>query len=128
MAKKKHSVDRRSDCPVSCVLDIVGDKWTLLVIRDLVLGKKNFEEFLSSPERIATNVLSDRLRRLENQGFLTKETDPDDRRKSLYLLTTRGRELRTLMGTIARWGLKNIPNTAIAEGAEAAGLKKPKRK
>lgn len=117
MAQRKNDDLRRSDCPIACVLDIVGDKWTLLVIRDLALGKRHFEEFLDSPEKIATNILSDRLRRLELLGYVTKGVDPDDRRKSLYLLTARGEQLRTLMRYLARWGLKNIPKTALLDGA-----------
>lgn len=117
MAQTNGGESRRSDCPIACALDIVGDKWTLLVVRDLALGKRHFESFLDSPERIATNVLSDRLRRLENLGFVSKNVDQSDKRKSLYLLTPRGQELRTLMRYLARWGLKNIPETELLDGA-----------
>ncbi|QDU59421.1 putative HTH-type transcriptional regulator YybR [Planctomycetes bacterium Pan216] len=110
--KKKPTLDRRSNCPVACVLDLVGDKWTLLVVRDLALGVTHFEEFLDSPEKIATNILSDRLKRLQAAGYITKETEPADKRKSIYTFTERGKELKTLMGLLARWGLKNIPNTS----------------
>ena len=115
---------RRSDCPIACVLDIVGDKWTLLVIRDLALGRRHFEEFLHSPERIATNILSARLRQLEEAGYLTKETDPDDRRKSVYQLTDQGQQLLGLLRYIARWGLKHIPDTRLMEEAKQVARRK----
>jgi DNA-binding HxlR family transcriptional regulator len=126
MAKKKQldTDPRRSDCPVACVLDLVGDRWTLLVVRDLVLGVRQFEKFLDSPEGIATNVLADRLRRLEQAGYITKSTDPTDRRKSVYELTEQGESLRGLMRMIARWGLKNIEGTAVPE--RVRGLSKPR--
>ena len=117
MARIESTESRRSDCPIACALDIIGDKWTLLVVRDLALGKRHFESFLDSPERIATNVLTDRLRRLEKLGFVSKDIDQNDRRKSFYLLTSRGQELRTLMRYLARWGLKNISDTELLDGA-----------
>jgi len=116
MSKKSKSI-RRSDCPIACALDIIGDKWTLLVVRDLALGKRQFESFLESPEKIATNVLTDRLQRLESLGFVSKGVDPGDRRKSVYQLTEQGLQLRTLVRYVARWGLKHIPRTALLEGA-----------
>ncbi len=61
---------RRSACPMACTLDIVGDRWTLLVIRDLLTGKKRYSDFLASPEKIPTNILADRLRRLEREGLV----------------------------------------------------------
>ncbi len=63
--------NRRSNCPVACTLDLVGDRWTLLVVRDLIWGKTRFDEFLASPEGIATNILSSRLRLLEDLGYVT---------------------------------------------------------
>ena len=66
-------MDRRSNCPIACTLDIIGDKWTLLVLRDLFVFKKSrFEQFLDSPEKIATNILTDRLQRLEKAGLVTQ--------------------------------------------------------
>ena len=64
----------RSECPITNVLDILGDKWTLLVIRDLVLGKRRYQEFMSSPERIASNILADRLKKLAAAGLVTRRT------------------------------------------------------
>lgn len=104
---------RRSPCPISCSLDLLGDKWTLLVVRDLLLGRSRYREFLGSPEGIATNILSDRLRRLVEAGLV--ETEPSDERygASAYRLTTKGESLAPLVKQLARWGLENLPGTAM---------------
>ena len=83
----------RSDCPVSCALDLLGDRWTLLVVRDLLLrGRRHFEQ-LASDESIATNILTDRLGRLERAGIIAKRRDPDDGRRRIYTPTERGVDL-----------------------------------
>ena len=79
--EKKTKPMRRSDCAVACVLDIIGDRWTLLVVRDLLRGKRHFDDFLRSPEGIATNILSARLRTLCEQGLVKKTSDPSDQRR-----------------------------------------------
>ncbi len=107
------SDSRRSPCPVACALDLLGDRWTLLVVRDLLLGRRYFEEFLSSPEGIATNILSDRLKLLIAQGLVEKVPDEGDRRRFVYRLTPRGRSLRQVLVPLARWSLENIPGTQI---------------
>lgn len=114
--KKKHVPVRRSDCAVACTLDLIGDRWTLLVVRDLIGGKRYFDEFLRSPEGIATNILSARLRTLQEQGFIEKEPDPSDQRRSAYRFTEKGLALRELLGRIADWGHKYLPGTRIMEG------------
>src|SRR5205814_1086347 len=78
---------RRSDCAVACTLDIIGDRWTLLIVRDLLRGKRYFDEFLRAPEGIATNVLSARLRALCAQGWVEKTPDPSDQRRYTYRLS-----------------------------------------
>jgi DNA-binding HxlR family transcriptional regulator len=103
--------DRRSHCPLACTLDLVGDRWTLLVVRDLALGKSSFDQFLASPERIATNILAARLKWLEEQRFVRREPDPTDRRRSHYHLTPRGKRLGLLIKSIVRWGLAEIEST-----------------
>ncbi|MGJ8654179.1 MAG: winged helix-turn-helix transcriptional regulator [Opitutaceae bacterium] len=105
--------NQRSCCPVANALDIVGDKWTLLVIRDLLWGKQRFDEFLKSPEGIATNILSQRLKWLVDNGLAKRETDPEDGRKVIYTITKRGESLRELIKTIANWGLDTVKGTAI---------------
>lgn len=106
-------MERRSPCPVACALDLIGDRWTLLVIRDLFLGKHYFDEFLASPERIATNILAARLKFLEENGLASSERDPEDGRRIRYKLTEKGKSLRLVLAGVARWGLKNIPGTRI---------------
>ena len=116
---------RRSPCPVACTLDLLGDRWTLLVIRDLFLGRQYFDEFLQSPEGIATNVLSERLARLMKDGLVSKRSDPNDKRRSTYHLTEKGQSLQGVLLPIANWGLRNIPKTEMMSGSEAA-LEPPK--
>lgn len=106
-------MENRSHCPVACTLDLIGDRWTLLVIRDLIFGKHYFDEFLASPEGIATNILAARLKFLEEEGLAISERDPGDRRRVRYELTERGKSLRRLLAGVARWGLKNIPGTKM---------------
>lgn len=110
------SSELRSDCPISCALELLGDRWTLLVVRDLVFGgKRRYREFLESPEGIATNVLADRLKRLETGGIVRKVQDPDSRRSHLYLLTDKGLDLIPVLIELAQWGARHDPATAIPE-------------
>lgn len=104
---------RRSVCPVACTLDVLGDKWTLLVIRDLLCGRSSFQEFMESPEKIATNILSDRLERLVGGGLV--ETVPSTVRsdRHTYRLTDRGRALTPVLEAIRDWGLAHIPGTRV---------------
>jgi DNA-binding HxlR family transcriptional regulator len=114
--RKKTRRARRSDCAVACTLDLVGDRWTLLVVRDLVSGKRYFDEFLRSPEGIATNVLSARLTALQQGGFIEKMSDPSDQRRHAYQFTKEGLALRELLGSVASWGHKYLPATQIMGG------------
>ena len=102
---------RRSSCPVACTLDILGDKWTLLVVRDLLLGKTRFDEFVASPEGIATNILTDRLRRLQDYGVVEHRLSPTHRARGTYHLTARGAKLESVVAAMAKWGLENVPRT-----------------
>jgi DNA-binding HxlR family transcriptional regulator len=104
----RNAKGRRSVCPVACTLDILGDKWTLLVIRDLFCGKAHFREFMQSPERIASNILSDRLERLLQSKLI--ETTPSSTRSDAhaYVLTDRGRSLMPVLEALRDWGLANI--------------------
>jgi DNA-binding HxlR family transcriptional regulator len=118
--EKKTKPVRRSDCAVACALDIIGDRWTLLVVRDLLRGKLHFDDFLRSPEGIATNILSARLRTLCEQGLVKKKSDPSDQRRYTYQLSDNGLRLGELLGNIAAWGLKNLPGTRILDGIKLA--------
>ncbi|NJK33877.1 MAG: helix-turn-helix transcriptional regulator [Oscillatoriales cyanobacterium SM2_2_1] len=107
---------RRSSCPVSCTLDLIGDRWTLLVIRDIMFfGKQRFEEFLESPEEISTNILANRLKLLEELGLVDKQPYSNHSRRMNYQLTEKGKSLRPVLKVIAAWGLKHIDNTQIPQ-------------
>jgi len=100
-------ITRRSTCPISTTLDILGDKWTLLIIRDLMFkGKRTYGEFLQSEEKIATNILADRLLILEKNGIVEKRAFPGNKAKNLYKLTPKGVDLMPILLEIILWGDK----------------------
>lgn len=98
---------RRSRCPVACTLDIVGDRWTLLVVRDLVRGKRRFADFLESSERIPTNILANRLKRLQSAGIVAAHRYNDRPPRMEYALTPKGEELRPLVREMVAWGVRH---------------------
>jgi DNA-binding HxlR family transcriptional regulator len=102
---------RRSTCPVACTLDIVGDRWTLLIVRDLLAGKHRFGEFLESPERIPTNILADRLKRLREEHLVEAEPYSQHPRRFDYVLTDEGRALGRTLTALADWGERHFPGT-----------------
>lgn len=117
---------QRSDCPISSALDIIGDKWSLLIVRDIIMnGKNTYNEFLKSAEKIATNVLADRLAMLEATGILTKEEHPDSKAKIYYKLTNKGIDLLPIIIELTLWADEYLPvsKDAIAYGKQ---LKKDK--
>ena len=98
---------KRSDCPVSSSLDVWGDKWSLLIVRDLMFAKQcTYCDFLKSEEKIATNILASRLQMLEENGIITKSDHPDSKAKVLYQLTHKGIDLMPLMIEINLWAEK----------------------
>ena len=103
--------NRRSVCPVACTLDLFGDKWTLLIVRDLLSGKSHFKEFLASPEKIATNILAERLARLASNGLIERYSSSNIAGREAYRLTEKGRSLRGLMVQLKAWGLAHIDGT-----------------
>ncbi len=110
----------RSLCPVANALDVVGDRWTLLVIRDLLAGKRRFGDFLTSPEHIPTNILADRLKRLERAGLIASVPYTQRPPRFEYQLTASGRELGPVVDAMATWGLAQFPGTRRAlRGAPA---------
>ena len=112
----KSSQIGRSSCPVSCALDILGDKWTLLIVRDLVFsGKRYFGDFQNSPEKIATNILSDRLKKLEEGHILLRRRDPDNARKVIYIPTEKCLDLVPPIMELLRWGAKYTPGSNVHE-------------
>jgi DNA-binding HxlR family transcriptional regulator len=109
----KHRQHRRSDCPINFALETFGDTWSLLIIRDLVyFGKKTYGEFLESEERIATNILANRLLQLEQKGILMKKPLGKDKRKEEYVLTEKGLDLIPVLVEMANWSARHDPHTA----------------
>ncbi|MCR2764922.1 helix-turn-helix transcriptional regulator [Microbacterium sp. zg.B48] len=108
----KHTVARRSECPINFTLELLGDPWSLLVVRDIVyFGKRTFGEFLSSTEGMARNILSARLTRLQERGILQSAVHPTDGRKEVYTLTETGVGLVPLLLAAADWGAEHAPST-----------------
>ena len=103
--------ERRSPCPVACALDIFGDRWTLLIIRDLVLGRNRFKDFASSPEGIPTNILTERLERLLEHQIVQRVPSPDGTKHLAYALTEKGEALRPMLKALRNWGLQWEPGT-----------------
>jgi DNA-binding HxlR family transcriptional regulator len=122
MGKKKGNSEWRSGCPLNASVQMLGDQWSLLIIRDMMLrGARTFTELLNSYEMIATNVLADRLRRLEANGILTREQDAKDRRKQIYRLTEKGIDLGPVLTEMVLWA-------AAHEETENAALVRKMRK
>ena len=107
----KESSFQRSNCPISCVLDIIGDKWTLLIIRDLYLGKHRFSEIMASDEALKSNILAERLKRLERVGLLEKRAYQDRPVRYEYFLTGAGEDLGQLLREMILWSKKYLPGT-----------------
>jgi DNA-binding HxlR family transcriptional regulator len=99
----------RSPCPVASFLDLFGDRWTLLVLRDLATGKSRFAEFEASPERIAPSLLADRMRRLEALGLVTREAYSQRPLRHAYRLTPKGESLRPVVVAMGLWAQENLP-------------------
>ena len=100
---------KRSDCPISCSLDIWGDKWSLLIVRDLMLSKQcTYGDFMKSNEKIATNILAARLQMLEENGIITKSDHPESKAKVLYKLTQKGIDSLPVMIEVQLWAEKHL--------------------
>lgn len=105
-----HDDGHRSYCPINLSLEIFGDRWTLLVLRDMMFGgKRHFREFLQSDELIASNILAKRLELLVEQGILTKADDPTHKQKAVYSLTEKGIALLPIIVQIGAWGSRYVP-------------------
>ena len=100
----------RSFCPINLVLEVLGDKWSLLIIRDIMFnGKRHFRELLQSEEKIASNILTDRLAMLERQGVISKTPDPEHKQKYVYNLTLKGIDLLPVIVELGAWSFKHTP-------------------
>jgi len=101
---EKRTAARRSGCPLNVSVEMLGDRWSLLIIRDMMLREaRTYKEFLESFEGIATNILADRLRKLVAHGIIAIEPDPSDRRKLVYLLTAKGIDLAPVLTEMVLW-------------------------
>lgn len=108
----------RSTCPISTALDVIGDRWTLLVIRDLVFaGKRHFREFLQSEEGISNSVLADRLGALVDAGLVVRTADPTHAQKAIYRLTRKGSDLLPVLIALSKWAQRYHRETRLPEAA-----------
>jgi DNA-binding HxlR family transcriptional regulator len=116
--KKKASPKWRSGCPLNASVEILGDRWSLLIIRDMMLrGFRSYKQFLESYEGIATNILADRLRRLIAHGIITTKRDPSDGRKTIYSLTPKGIDLGPVLTEMVLWAAahEDTENQALVQ-------------
>jgi DNA-binding HxlR family transcriptional regulator len=117
---------QKSQCPINLSLELIGDRWTLLIIRDMVFaGKKHFREFLQSDERISSRTLAERLQTLHEEGIVTRDDDPDHKLKTVYRLTPAGIDLLALLVDLGIWGNRHRAGDptlgALAERLAAGG-------
>lgn len=116
-------VPLRSPCPIAGALDVLGDAWTLLVMRDLLFyDKHRFAAFLESPEGISTNILAERLRRLERCGLVERRRYQQRPPRDEYYLTVRGHELLPVLRELIRWGKRHVPGTAQKPPSSFVGV------
>jgi DNA-binding HxlR family transcriptional regulator len=104
---------KRSGCPITNSLDILGDKWTLLVVRDLALGKRRYQEFMASSEKIASNILADRLKQLEASGLVARRAYQQNPARYEYMLTEKGEGLRPVLRALIVWGKAHFGITKV---------------
>ena len=121
---KKPTGFRRSPCPIANTLDLVGDKWSLLVIRDMLHGKKTYGELLDSPEGIPTNILADRLKRLEEAGLIVSSAYQERPVRYAYTLSEKGAALGDVLLALVRWGKKHIPGTRTLNESASGSVPK----
>jgi len=110
---KRSKQEPRSNCPITSSLELIGDRWTMVVLRDIFVGKKRYSEFLGSPEGISTNILADRLAMMESSGLI--EAKPYQQRplRLEYVLTDMGMGLLPVLQELCRWGNRYLPNTFV---------------
>jgi DNA-binding HxlR family transcriptional regulator len=110
-AKKKLEIAFRSGCPIATTLDLVGDRWSLVIVRDMVVGKTKFGEFLASPERVPTNILTARLQRMERTGLVAKQAYQSNPARYAYRLSEKGMALLPVLQDMCRWANAYVPGT-----------------
>jgi DNA-binding HxlR family transcriptional regulator len=108
--KRNYMGNHRSYCAINLGLEVFGDKWSLIIIREMMFaGKRHFRELLQSDEKIASNILTDRLAMLEREGIITKESDPEHKQKIIYSLTQKGIDLLPILTQVVIWSFKYMP-------------------
>ena len=115
--KRRFRGEHRSGCPIASSLDLIGDTWSLVILRDLINGKTRYGEFLDSPEGITTNVLADRLAMMEEEGLIERRKYQDKPKRYEYVLTKKGRDLHPVLQAYCRWANKHIPGTWVPPAA-----------
>jgi DNA-binding HxlR family transcriptional regulator len=121
-------LDQKSHCAVNFALEVIGDPWSLLIVRDIAFnGKHTFNEFLKSEERIARNILASRLAQLEDNGVLIRQVNPEDRRVGYYTLTEKGVDLIPVLFELSKWSVKYDPDTAASKEFGEIYFKDPNR-
>jgi len=116
MNKRKRLPRNSSKCPVTFALDIFGDKWSLIILRDMLFkGKKYYGEFLNSAEKISTNILADRLTKLELEGLISKNPDTQNLSKFVYRLTQKGKDVLPLLLEVIEWSVRYDPQPGIPD-------------
>ena len=120
MPSKNNASALRSFCPIAASLDLLGDRWSLLVIRDLFRGLKRYGEFAASPEGIPTNILAERLVRLEKSGLVASEAYQKKPTRYAYSLTPKGQALKPVLAALGQWGAQHVPGTKIPPKMMAA--------
>ncbi len=120
--KKIEHTSSRSACPITATLDIIGDKWTLLIIRDMLFFEsKQYNDFIDAPESISTNILADRLKKLEKYGVIKKEPYQEKPVRYQYVLTPAGLELKPLIMELMQWGkehIEGVHNSTLEEAKQ----------
>lgn len=122
--------DHRSECVMNLTVEMIGDQWSLLVIRDIMfMNRRHFRELLTeSQEGIASNILADRLQRLVKQGIIVKSHDPSHKQKAIYSLTEKGIDLLPLLMEMSAWGQKHVPGSRLRGLAQALKEGGPKQR
>jgi DNA-binding HxlR family transcriptional regulator len=108
-------VTRRSTCPAACALDVAGDRWTLLIVRDLFRGRDTYSKLAAGDEGIPTNILADRLKKMQAAGLIEAKPYQQNPVRYAYSLTEKGRDLGDVVAALARWGKKHVPGTVVAK-------------
>jgi DNA-binding HxlR family transcriptional regulator len=115
-----------SGCPLACTLDILGDRWTLLIVRELMFNNKHeYKDFMAMPERISTNILADRLKKLQERGVIKSFPHPEIKSRKIYYLTAMGKELIHVIVPLVLWGVKHLKDVVKVPPEKQKYLKNP---